>query len=100
MCDASHNHLGIRGSSSQLEAPTYDTKIGRSPEDALLDRDLPEASLPFRECFPMTMSRRDEESCRYVSPYADEYRLDIKEKHSQSTSARRSELPDVVVLAR
>ncbi|KZV53013.1 hypothetical protein F511_27629 [Dorcoceras hygrometricum] len=62
-----------------LEAPTYDTKIGRSPEDALQDRDFPEASLPFRECFPRTMSRRDEESCP-----------DVEEKHLLSTSARRS----------
>ncbi|KZV55068.1 hypothetical protein F511_13857 [Dorcoceras hygrometricum] len=29
----------------------HDAKVGRTPEDALQDRDLPEASPLFRECF-------------------------------------------------
>ncbi|KZV29202.1 hypothetical protein F511_37735 [Dorcoceras hygrometricum] len=61
--DAPHNHLGTRGSSYLLTALMHDARVGRTPKDALPDRDLPEASPLFQECFPRTMSRRDEESC-------------------------------------
>ncbi|KZV54858.1 hypothetical protein F511_38233 [Dorcoceras hygrometricum] len=103
-----HTHLGTPGPSNLLEAPAYDTKIGKLPEDSLQDRGSPEASLPSRECFPRTMSRCCEESCPYTQEdlddhggYSPRYSIALalykyqtsRRSTSQSPVSRRSRAP-------